>query len=151
MNQPQENSILVFNGRLPLKKFRRFVVTSFTGTIVDTFFLWSFSNFVFQSYTGKYVLAPTISFEFAMFSNYLTSYFWIWKERVKFRKGDFIKRLVFYNLNCALAFAVKLGLIIFIERVSHLHVVYCNLIALTFTGLINYHIQDKMIFRHSGK
>lgn len=143
----KKTDIFVIIRKLPLVKFRKFVLSNFTGTLVDTFFLWLFSNYFFSSYTGKYIAAPAISFEIAMFKNYMTSYFWIWKERVELKKGDFFKRLLYYNLNSALAFLVKLGLIIFIERLTHLHVVFCNLIALIFSGLINYYIQDKMIFR----
>jgi putative flippase GtrA len=132
---------------IPFLKFNKFVLTNFCGTIVDTIVLWYSSNFLFHNYTGKYVLAPTISFEFAVLNNYILSYFWIWNERVHKKTKDFFQRYFFYNINSTITFIIKLGLIIGIERISHFHVVYCNLIALGFTGILNYYIQDKLVFR----
>lgn len=134
-----------------LVKMWRFLFSNFTGTLVDTFFLWLFSTFVFESYTGKYIISPAISFEIAMLKNYVMSYFWIWNENHSFRWKDFLKKLLYYNINAVLAFIIKLGLIIIIERLTHLNVVYCNLIALMFTGIINYVVQDKLIFRRAKK
>ena len=128
-------------------KFNKFVFTNITGTIVETFILWLLSNFIFGTYIGKYIIAPTISFEFAVLNNYSFSYFWIWRERVQKRPKDFFRKFLFYNINCAITFLLRLGLIILIERIFRLHVVYCNLIALAFSGRLNYFIQDKLIFR----
>lgn len=133
--------------KIPFLKINKFVLTNFTGTLVETVILYLLANFVFDNYVGKYIVATTIAFEFAVFNNYTLSYFWIWKERVHNKAKDFFQRFFFYNINCTITFLIKLGLIILIERVSHLHVVYCNLIALIFTGILNYYIQDKLIFR----
>lgn len=130
-----------------LFKFNKFVITNFTGTLVETFILWLLSNFVFGTYAGKYIAAPTISFEFAVLNNFSFSYFWIWKERVQKRPKDFFRKFLFYNVNCAIIFLLRLGLIIIVERLFRLHVVYCNLIALAITGILNYFVQDKLIFR----
>lgn len=127
--------------------FSKFVLNNFTGTLIDTFILWLLSTFFFQSHTGKYIIAPAISFEIAMTKNFFTSYFWIWNERVKKSYGEFFKKFLLYNVNCFFTFLGKLGLILLIDAFTEMNVVYCNLIALTLTGLANYYIQDKMIFR----
>lgn len=129
--------------------FSKFVVNNFTGTLIDTFFLWILSAFCFGTHTGKYIIAPAISFEIAMTKNFFTSYFWIWHERVQKKYSEFLRKFFLYNVHCFFSFLGKLGLILLIDAFTELNVVYCNLIALIFTGVANYYIQDKMIFRAS--
>lgn len=64
---------------LKLRIYLQFVVSRLLGTGVDTLILWICSTFIFSSYWEVYVLSPIISFEFAVLSNFLCSYFWIWK------------------------------------------------------------------------
>ena len=125
----------------------KFIVNNFTGTIIDTLILWLLSAFYFKTHTGKYIIAPAISFEIAMTKNFFTSYFWIWHERVQKKYGEFMKKFFLYNVNCFFTFLGKLGLILLIDAFTEMNVVYCNLIALLLTGFANYLIQDKMIFR----
>ncbi len=132
-------------------KFNKFILTNISGTVVDTVFLWLLSNTVFDTYFEKYVIAPAISFEIAVFNNYTNSYFWVWKERVLKNAKDFLRRLFFYNINSSVTLLIRLGLILFIEEMLHFQVVYCNLIALLFTGILNYFMQDKLIFKQEKK
>lgn len=130
-----------------LQMIARYVLSNFTGTVIDTFFLWIFSRYVFDSYYGKYVVAPFLSFEIAMLNNFINSYFWIWKDRVAKSPKDFVIRLFFYNVNAVAVFFIKAGLILLVEFLFGLDVVLCNLIALLFTGIINLVMQDKLIFK----
>jgi len=132
---------------LNFKIIWRYLFSNFTGTLVDTFFLWLFSRYVFDSYTGKYIIAPSLSFEIAMLKNFFNSYFWIWGDRVEKSVGDFFSRLLFYNLNAVFIFFIKIGLIQLIAFISGYDVIICNLIALVFTGVINLILQDKLIFK----
>ena len=131
--------------------FGKFVSTNLIGTVVDTLALWLLVTFAFETYPEEYVLAPTISFQLAVVNNYSLSYFWTWKGRVKKTVPDFFQRLFFYNINCVLVFLLKLGLLITISGLLDLHVVFCNLLALTITGLINFALQDRLIFRQQKK
>lgn len=60
---------------LKLRIYLQFVVSRLLGTGVDTLILWICSTFIFSSYWEVYVLSPIISFEFAVLSNFLCSYF----------------------------------------------------------------------------
>ncbi len=64
------------------KKTPKFILSNVLGTVVDTAVLWLFSEHVFASYFGEYVVSPVISFECAVFVNFLCSWFFIWKDRV---------------------------------------------------------------------
>jgi putative flippase GtrA len=132
------------------RRFFKFSSSTILGTVVDTSVLFVLSEWVFASYAGEYLLSPTISFEAAVINNYLFSYFWVWKTRVPRTGADFFRRFVLYNLNTALVFAGKLGVLVLINLLTGLHVVLCNLLALLVSGLANFFLQDRVIFSSEG-
>lgn len=131
-----------------IKRIILFMGTNGVGTLVDTFVLWIFSTFIFHKYTGVYIISPIISFEFAVLSNYICSYYVIWRKRIdnKCRK-DFLKRYIAYNLTCSGTFLFKMGILLLAEHFFNWHVVVCNLFALCFSGTVNYVMGEWVIFR----
>ena len=94
---------------LKLRIYLQFVVSRLLGTGVDTLILWICSTFIFSSYWEVYVLSPIISFEFAVLSNFLCSYFWIWKSRIGRRStSDFCIRFLMFNLSSGAGFLMKM-------------------------------------------
>lgn len=127
------------------KRFPKFVGINAIGTIIDTAVLWLFSHFVFDGYVGEYVISPVISFECAVMSNYLFSYFGVWRERRS--AGSFVLKYIMYNISSSLVFTMKLGVILLLERLFGWNVVICNLTALCLSGLINFSLSEWVIFR----
>ena len=81
-------------------KYLEFVLSRLFGTGVDTLVLWLCSDYIFTSYWGSYILSPIISFEFAVMSNFMWSYFWIWKSRIVQRGyRAFWGRFFIFNLS----------------------------------------------------
>jgi putative flippase GtrA len=128
-----------------VKRFPKFVGVNAIGTIIDTAVLWLFSHFVFDGYVGEYVISPVISFECAVMSNYLFSYFGVWRERRS--AGSFVLKYIMYNISSSLVFTMKLGVILLLERLFGWNVVICNLAALCLSGLINFSLSEWVIFR----
>ena len=128
-----------------VKRFPKFVGVNAIGTIIDTAVLWLFSHFVFDGYVGEYVISPVISFECAVMSNYLFSYFGVWRERRS--AGSFVLKYIMYNISSSLVFTMKLGMILLLERLFGWNVVICNLAALCLSGLINFSLSEWVIFR----
>ena len=130
-------------------KFLEFVLTRNIGTLVDCGVLWIFADCVFKgSYVGENIISPTISFEAAMFVNYLTSYFWIWRHRVaQSTTGVFWRHFIKYNFSSIAGFLVKMAFLLLFERLFGWHVVVCNLVALCISGLVNYFLAEKWVFR----
>ncbi len=60
---------------LILNRIPKFAIGNLLGTLVDTLVLWLFSHFVFNGYVGEVIVSPIISFEFAVFANFLFSYY----------------------------------------------------------------------------
>ncbi|HIZ26074.1 GtrA family protein [Barnesiella sp. An55] len=135
-------------GVLKLRIYLQFVVSRLFGTGVDTFVLWICSDYIFSSYFGRVILSPTISFEFAVLSNFMCSYFWIWKSRLEHRSArDFVHRFIVFNISSGAGFLIKMVFLLIFERIFMWDVIYCNLAALLISGLFNYLVADMLVFK----
>ncbi len=133
-------------------RYVKFAGTGVIGSVVDTLVLWLLSDFVFsKGYWGEYVISPLISFQCAVAVNYMISYFYVWKDRTR-RRPDASARRFFklygaYNLSSSAVFLFRLGALLLIERFTGWDVVICNLVAMCFSGIINFVINNLLIFR----
>jgi len=132
-------------------RFSKFFITNLIGTTVDTIVIFILKKWVFHSYFYVYVLTPIIGFEIAALNNYTISFFWVWKDRTVKNTKTFIKGFFSYNLTVASVFGLRLILIVIISKIVKLDVVFCNLIALVFSGLLNYLGLNKLVFRKKIK
>jgi putative flippase GtrA len=129
----------------------KFFITNLIGTIIDTIVIFIFKKWVFHSYFFVYIITPIIGFEIAAINNYTISFFWVWKDRTDKKPKEYFRRFIPYNLTVMSVFSFKLFLIFIISKLIVLDVVYCNLIALVFSGLLNYLGLDKLIFKKKIK
>ena len=133
-----------------LKRYLKYAGTSIAGTVVDTLVLWLMSDFVFRDvYWAQYILSPAISFQCAVITNYLIFYFYVWRDRTKEDRSrhNFTRRFLAYDLSCTTVFLLRLLLLLMIERVSGWDVVVCNLIAMCFSGILNFVSNNLIVFR----
>lgn len=135
-----------------LVRYIKFAGTSVIGTIVDTLVLWVLSDFVFtRGYWGEYIISPVISFQCAVAVNFTISYFYVWKDRTRKRKDAstrrFLKLYAIYNLSGSAVFLLRLGALLLIERFTGWDVVICNLTAMCFSGIVNFTINNLVIFK----
>lgn len=129
-------------------QYLKFLLTRLFGTGVDTLVLWTCSNYLFTSYWGSYILSPVISFEFAVMSNFLWSYYWIWSSRIENKcKVDFWKRFLAFNISSCGGFLIKMLFLLLFEYAFGWDVIWCNLTALLISGLFNYFLTDVWVFR----
>ena len=135
-----------------LVRYAKFAGTSAVGSIVDTLVLWLLSDLIFtRGYWGEYIISPLISFQCAVAVNYLISYFYVWKDRTRKRSDASVRRFFrlygAYNLSSSVVFLFRLGVLLLIERFFGWDVVICNLVAMCFTGIINFAINNLVIFK----
>ena len=126
-----------------------YILSRYLGTGVDTLVLWLCSDFIFSgNYFGRNVLSPIISFEFAVMSNFICSYFFIWNNRVEHKgvKG-FFKHFVIFNIAALSGFAVKMLFLLLFERIYGWDVIICNLVALCISGVLNFFVEKLIVFR----
>ena len=135
-----------------LIRYAKFAGTSVVGSIVDTLVLWLLSDLIFtRGYWGEYIISPLISFQCAVAVNYMISYFYVWKDRTRKRPDASVRRFFrlygAYNLSSSVVFLFRLGALLLIERFFGWDVVICNLVAMCFTGIINFAINNLVIFK----
>lgn len=131
-----------------IDRFVKQTLFSLFGTATDTIVLWLLSRFVFSGYTGVYIISPVISFECANVVNYFTCSHWVWGECTKnCSKYTVFKHFLGFNLSYTGTFFLKLGLIQLINLFFKWGVVWCNLIALMITGIVNFIVNEKVVFK----
>ena len=133
-------------------RYVKFAGTSAVGSVVDTLVLWLLSDFVFTSgYWGEYIISPLISFQCAVAVNFTISYFYVWKDRTRKRPDASVRRFFklfgAYNLSSSVVFLFRLGVLLIIERFTGWDVVICNIVAMCFSGIINFTIKNLLIFK----
>lgn len=129
----------------------KFLGTSIVGSLVDTLVLWLLSDLVFKGgYWGEYVISPLISFQCAVAANFVISYFYVWKDRTRARSDASAKRFsqlyLAYNFSGSAVFLFRLAVLLIIERITSWDVVVCNLLAMCFSGILNFAINNLVIF-----
>ena len=132
-----------------MRSYIQFVLSRLLGTGVDTLVLWLCSHFIFSgNYFGRNILSPMISFEFAVFSNFLCSYYWIWSNRIETKNASsFIKHFIVFNIAALSGFAIKMLFLLLFEHLFGWDVIVCNLVALLISGVLNFFIEKLIVFR----
>ncbi len=130
----------------------KFSLTSLFGTAADTAVLWALTTFVFtEGHFELYVLSPFISFECAVIVNYTVAYFYVWRDRINiFSVGSYLSHFWKYNLSCISAFLVKIMILNAIAVATGWDPVICNLLALCVSGILNFVLNEFVIFRKSS-
>ena len=93
-----------------LTKFIMFMLTSSLGTVVDLGVHWFLSARFFQeSYLWTLWIAPLISFELAVLTNFIIAYQFVWRERISHRSTrSFWRHFAAYNATSTGTFLIKL-------------------------------------------
>lgn len=130
-------------------KYLKFMLSRALGTGVDTLVLWLLAHFVFGGgYWATYIISPIISFEVAVMSNFLCSYYWIWRNRVTTRNSrSFWRHFLGFNISSLAGFVVKMLFLLLFERLFGWGVVVCNLVALCISGVLNFFLSESVVFR----
>ncbi len=133
---------------MTISKYLKFLISRLLGTVVDTLVLWILSRTILDGgYSATYIVAPIISFEMAVMSNFLCSYYWIWTARIHHKTTRAFWRHFFaFNLSAVAGFVVKMLFLLLFERMFGWNVVLCNLAALTISGGLNYLLSERVVF-----
>ena len=145
-----------------LMKFAVFSITSGAGTLVDLGgHWWLSSRFLTDRYWWTFWVAPIISFEAAVLTNFFIAYYLVWKERITRRNPrSFIRHFAGYNAAATGVFFVKLV----IMQGIHLLLValgwfqdktyepaLCNMLALCFSGILSFVLNEYVVFKKTDK
>lgn len=129
-------------------RYGKFLLCNIPGTMVDLLVCWFFAHIVFHYYVGQYVISPLISYECAIVTDFVLCYFFVWGELIGPRRlRTFWKHLIAYNLSAIGAFFLKDIIILLTEHLFEIDVIWCNAIAMTFSGSFNFFINERFNFR----
>ncbi len=130
-------------------RYTKFLLSTLGGTLVDTVVLWIMAHRVFDGwYVGENIISPAISFECAVFTNYVLAYFFVWNDRMgQFQKKNFCLRFVGYNMTCIAGFLIKMVGLLTIQWITKWDVVICNLLALICSGIFNFVVNEWVVFK----
>lgn len=130
-------------------RYLKFMLSTLAGTAVDCAVMWLLAEKLFtENEMAQLFIAPSVSFECAVFTNYVLAYFFVWKDRVNDRTlRNFFLRFFPYNVSCIAAFLIKMIPFVLIRHFAGLNVVVCNLLALVVSGLFNFIMNEWVIFR----
>ena len=141
-----------------LLRFAIFSVTSGAGTLVDLGVHWWLSaSFLSDRYWWKFWVAPVLSFELAVLTNFLIAYFFVWRERISQRSTrSFFRHYAGYNATATGVFFIKLLVmqgfhLLFVALGWFQHTTYepvlCNLLALCISGFFSFVLNEFVVFR----
>lgn len=130
-------------------RYFKFMLSTLAGTVVDCAVMWLLAEKLFtENEMAQLLVAPSVSFECAVFTNFVLAYFFVWQDRVRNRSArNFLLRFFPYNMSCIAAFLIKMIPFVLIRRFAGLNVVVCNLLALAVSGLFNFFMNEWVIFR----
>lgn len=129
-------------------RFIKFALTSLVGAGVDFVLVWFLDEYLFSGYVMEYVVAPVISFEASVLVGFTANYYLIWYDRIEVHDSSaYLKRLAGYNLSCIGVFLIKMGLLLLLERCFGWKAFVCNIIARMLSGLLNFVMGEKVIFK----
>ena len=129
-------------------RYIKFAASTLAGTAVDMLVLWLCAHYLLDgSYWREYILSPFLSFECAVFTNFTIAYFAVWRDRVSnYSMRSFLRHYGGYNLSCTGSFLFKMVILLLLERVFHWDVLICNIVALCFSGLLNFFLNERVVF-----
>ena len=130
-------------------RYIKYAASTLAGTAVDNIVLWICSDYLLDgSYWREYILSPCIGFECAVMTNFVIAYFGVWRDRISSRSTrSFFRHYLGYNLSCTGTFFIRMCLLNGIGWLTGWDVVWCNLTAMCFSGLIKFMLNEKVVFR----
>lgn len=130
-------------------RYLKFASSTLVGTAVDMLVLWLCAHYLLDgSYWREYILSPFISFECAVIANFVVAYYGVWRDRVsKHTFRSFMRHYGGYNISCTGAFLVKMAALLLFESIFGWDVLWCNIAALCVSGLLNFFMNEKVVFR----
>lgn len=131
-----------------LLRYIKFAASTLAGTAVDMLVLWLCSHVLLpENYWAEYLLSPFLSFECAVLTNFTIAYFFVWKDRIsQISLRSFLRHFTGYNLSCVSAFLIKMSILLVLEWAFHWDVLLCNIVALCFSGLLNFFMNEQVVF-----
>lgn len=133
--------------KLKLRRFIGFSLCNAPGTLIELLTLWLLSDVLFHHYFAQFFIAPVIAFECSVIVDFLLFSRFVWRDTVdNTNHGSILRRLLMFNISTAGVYLMRLLLIQILHLIFGLGAVLCDLLSMIFSGLLNFGINDRIIF-----
>ena len=122
------------------KRFIKFCLVGFTGTIVNTFFLWSLTS-VFGVY---YIFSGAIAAEIAIFSNFLLNDSWTWRALGKKGLKHKTRRFLLFNFFSLGGLVINVSILFVLTEYFGVYYLLSNFLGIFVAAFWNYYINNKI-------
>lgn len=125
---------------LALRKLVRYAFSTIGGISAETVLLWVLAHQVWRGWeVGMHIIAPTLGFELCLLVNYATAKYFVWRDRNS--------SLWRFHLSNATVYVFKMVFLLALHYFTGIDIVLCNLVAMSIAGLINFVLNDRIVFR----
>lgn len=125
---------------LALRKLLRYAFSTIGGISAETVLLWVLAHYVWCDWeVGISIIAPALSFELCLLVNYCTAKYFVWRDR----KSSLLR----FHISNTSVFIVKMLFLVALRYFSGIDIVLCNIVAMGVAGLINFVLNDRIVFR----
>lgn len=132
------------------RKLVKYLISSMGGIVAETILIWILAQWVWPKWTfGVSVVAPTLGFELCLLVNYSAVRYFVWRDRKP--------SLWRFHISNASVYCVKMLFLlpiyylvdftIVIANIVVNSIVVCNIIAMALAGMLNFVLNDKVVFR----
>lgn len=133
-----------------MRKLFRYLISSMGGIVAESILIWVLAQHVWPQWQlGVSIVAPTLGFELCLLVNYSTVRYFVWRDRKpslwRFHVSNAsvycVKMLFLLPIFYLVDFTIDIG-----GTVIH-SIVICNFIAMALAGMLNFILNDKVVFR----
>lgn len=122
------------------RKLLRYLLSTSGGITAETILLWILSDYVWPDWElGISVIAPTLGFELCLLVNYSAVRYFVWRERQP--------SLWRFHVSNVSVYCVKMIFLLPVRYFAGINIVLCNFIAMALAGLMNFILNDRVVFR----
>lgn len=138
-----------------LKRFLKFLVVGASGFSVNAAVFLLLKLFSHNDLFLR-IIAPFLSFEVSIYSNYCIYHHWVWRDRRKENRREYWLGFLHYNLTAGFGFLIILGVMnLMIALVpwfdSPGRYIFANLCGAAVAAVFNFLATDRLVFRHRKK
>lgn len=127
-----------------MRRFVRYFVSTMGGILAELILIWVLAHVVWPHWEiGVNFVAPTLGFELCLLVNYSAVRYFVWRDRHS--------SLWRFHVSNASVYVVKMIILLAIRYVAGVEIVLCTILATTMAGIINFVLNDRVVFRRVSK
>lgn len=127
-----------------VRRLVRYFVSTMGGIVAELILIWVLAHVVWPNWEiGVNIVAPTLGFELCLLVNYSAVRYFVWRDRYS--------SLWRFHVSNASVYVVKMIILLAIRYFAGVEIVLCTILATAMAGIINFVLNDRVVFRRVKK